>query len=277
MAEPARTRLLRDRAPAHEEPDEQACTLLRYVERPDGTIELQDTPLTPEDFLDPQVGDIMCQGNPHTVAAAFLYDLLVRRYHGRPDVLVTQDLKHLMLPRRGPSPDVSVLMGLETIDHEMTSYNQSKTGVPPSLIIEVVSPTDRRIREVDEKAKPGLYERMRVREYLLQDLPRRGNGWRVRWSGYRLGDAGRYQPIEPDAQGRFLSETTGLLFGVNPEGNGVEVIDAATGERLLSSREEEEGRRRVESELRRTEDELRRTEDELRREAETRKAAEAEN
>jgi Uma2 family endonuclease len=267
MAEPVRTRTIGEaRSPAHEEPDEP-CTLLRYVEGPDGEIELRETPLTPEDFLDPQVGDTMVQGKPHIDASVFLYDLLVRRYHGRPDVLVTHDLKHLMRPRRGPAPDVSVLMGpgVEKIDRKMTSYNLARIGVAPSLIIEVVSPSDRRIREVDEEYKPKLYAQIGVREYLLQNLPRRANGWRVQWSGYRMDATGRYRPIEPDAQGRVVSETTGLLFGANPAGDWAEVIDAATGERLLSSLEEQEGRLRAEKELRCAEAEMARLREELSR------------
>lgn len=270
MAEPARTRSLGDAwAPADEEPDEERCTLLRYVKGPDGEIEWRETPLTPEDFLDPKFGDTMNQGKPHVMAATFLFDLLTRRFHGRPDVLVLHDVKHLMMPRRGPAPDVSVIMGLETIDHQMRSYNVKRIGVPPSLIIEVVSPRDRRIREVDEKTKPGLYERIGVREYLLHDLPRRANGWRVRWTGYRMDESGRYQPIEPDAQGRLVSETTGLFFGTNAAGDWAELIDAATGERLLSSLEEQEGRLRAE-EMLQQETERRR------REAKARRAAEAE-
>ena len=119
-----------------------------------------------------------------------------------------------------------------------------------------------RIREVDEKTKPGLYERIGVREYLLLDLPRRANGWRVRWAGYRMDEAGRYQPIEPDAQARLFSETTGLLFGSNAAGDWAELIDAGTGQRLLSSLEEQEGRLRAE--------------EALRQETERRRAAEAE-
>jgi Uma2 family endonuclease len=260
MAEPARTRPIE--TPAQEEPDKWTCTFLRYVEGPEG-LELQEFPLTPEDFLDPQIGDTMVQGNAHSRAVIFLYDLLVRRFHGRPDAIVLSDLKHLMAPRRGPAPDVSVITGLEEIDHDMESYDLAESKVPPSLIIEVVSPSDRRIREVDEKVKPRLYERIGVREYLLHDLPRRANGWRAGWKGYRMDAAGHYQPIEPDAQGRLFSEITGLLFGVNSAGNWAEVMDAETGKRLLSSREEQEGRLRAE--------------EELQREAMARKAAEAEN
>jgi len=53
-----------------EDPDEQASTLLRYVEEPDGRVEPQETLLTPEDFLDPKVGDTWCQGRPEPPEAA---------------------------------------------------------------------------------------------------------------------------------------------------------------------------------------------------------------
>lgn len=277
MAEPVRTRPVeRVGTPAPEEPDEWTCTLLRYVEGPDGRMELRETPLTPEDFLDPRVGDTMVQGKPHIVAAVFLFDLLTRRFRNRPDVLVLHDVKHLMGRRRGPAPDISVIMGLEKIDHHMTSYNLARIGVPPSFIIEVVSPSDRRIRRVDEEEKLELYERVGVQEYLLQDLPRRANEWRVGWRGYRLDDAGRYQSIEPDAHGRLRSKITGLLFGVTPAGDWAELIDVETGERLLSSVEEEEGRLRAEKESRREAEGRRREAEGRRREAEARQAAEAE-
>lgn len=234
MAEPARNR------PTFEDPDEWTSTLLRYVEGRDGRMELRETPLTPEDFLDPQVGDTMVQGRKHNLAVIFLFELLARWFQDRKDVLVLSDLKHLMAPRRGPAPDVSVLMGLgEDFDSDIESYDV-RTGIAPSLIIEVVSPPDRRIRKVDEVDKVDLYERIGVREYLLHDLPRKRNGWRAGWRGYRLDMAGRYARIEPDGQGRLLSETAGLLFGVNPAASWAEVVDAKTGARLLSPSEIQE-------------------------------------
>jgi hypothetical protein len=131
-------------------------------------------------------------------------------------------------------------MGLEEgFDRDIESYDV-RAGIPPSLIIEVVSPSDRRIRKVDEVEKVNLYERLGVREYLLHDLPRKRNGWRAGWRGYCLDKADRYTPIEPDAQGRLLSETVGLLFGANPAGNWAEVVAEETGERLLSPVEIEE-------------------------------------
>jgi Uma2 family endonuclease len=277
MAEPARNR------PTFDDPDEWTSTLLRYVEGPDGRMELRETPLTPEDFLDPQVGDTMVQGRQHNLAVVFLFELLARWFQDRADVLVLSDLKHLMAPRRGPAPDVSVLMDLaEDFDRDIESYDV-RTGIAPRLIIEVVSPSDRRIRRVDEVDKVDLYERIGVREYLLHDLPRERNGWRASWHGYRLGPSGRYVRIEPDSQGRLLSETAGLLIGANPAGNWAEVVDAKTGQRLLSPSEEKEGRLRAEEGLRR-ETESHRSEKKARRaaeekaeqEAKARRAAEAE-
>jgi Uma2 family endonuclease len=262
MAEPARNRHVDD-------PDEWTSTLLRYVEGPDGRMELRETPLTPEDFLDPQVGDTMVQGKQHFIAVNFLFELLARWFRGRPDVLVLGDHKHLMAPRRGPAPDVSVLMNLpEDFDSDIESYDIHAVGIPPSLIIEVVSPSDRRISKVDEVDKVELYERLGVREYLLHDLPSERNGWRVGWRGYRLGKAGRYVSLKPDVQGCLLSETTGLLFGANLAGNWAKIVDAKTGQRLLSPTEEEEGRLHAEEALRR-ETERRQREQKAREAAET--------
>jgi hypothetical protein len=37
---------------------------------------------------------------------------------------------------------------------------------------------------------------------------------------------------EPDGEGRLLSETTKLLFGVDQDGNSLVIIDTMTGKRL---------------------------------------------
>jgi Uma2 family endonuclease len=228
-------------------------------------MELRETPLTPEDFLDPQVGDTMVQGKQHFLAVTFLYEILARWFEGRTDVLVLGDHKHLMAPRRGPAPDVSVIMGLaKDFDSDIESYDV-RTGIAPSLIIEVVSPSDRRIRKVDEVEKVDLYERLGVREYLLHDLPRKRNGWRAGWRGYRLDLSGRYLRIEPNGQGRLFSETTGLFFGINPEGNWTEVIDAKTGQRLLSPSEIQEALRREKKARKAAETEVARLREELAR------------
>jgi Uma2 family endonuclease len=258
MAEPVRT------SPALETQTEEEVpsTFVRWVRGADGRFEPRSFPLTPEAFLDPRVGDTMVQGYSHAIASMELFELVRRYFLSRPDVLVMHDVKHLLEPRRGPSPDLSVILGAQNIDRNMESYNLARYGIAPSLIIEVVSPKDSRIRRVDEEDKVGLYARVGVAEYVLEDMPRSGTGWRYRLRGYRLDEKRRYRDIVPDAQGRLLSQTTGLLFGVSPQGDRIEVTVAATGERLLYPIEEVEARKAAEERTKAAEAEI----DRLRRE-----------
>lgn len=254
MAEPARTTPFRaslmsprdiEVLEAHERAG--GCTLQRWVELPDGSFELWEAPLTPEDFLDPRIGDTMVQGAPHGHVAFCLYEFLTRKLRSRPDVLILTDVKHLLAPRKGPAPDVSVIRGLDHPSRDIASFDLRVQKVPPCLIIEVVSPTDRRIREVDEDDKVKLYQRIGVNEYVLVDMPRKANRNRFRFWGYRLDADGCYRSIEPDTQGRILSETTDTLFGATVDGSWFEIFDATTGERMLSPTEEEEARKAAEA------------------------------
>jgi Uma2 family endonuclease len=244
MAEPVRIH-------PREEPDDDEsgrCSLIRVVELPDGRLEMRDTPLTPEDFLDPQIGDVMTQGSTHALVAFFLFDLLLRHFRGRADALVLHDCKHLFgIPKKAPSPDLSVILGLPRIAPEYESYDVEKEGVVPSLIVEVVSPSDARIRNVDEQDKVKLYERAGVSEYVMVRPPRLKRGERgYRLRGYRLDALGRYRPIEPDADGRLLAETVGLQLGVSADGDWIVLYDAETGTPLRSSVEEEDARKAAE-------------------------------
>jgi Uma2 family endonuclease len=233
--------------------------LQRWVARPDGRLELLEILLTPKDFLDPRLEDKMIQGRPHSLARHFFAELLDRHFRSDPDVMVLEDMKHLLgLDLPGPAPDVSVIRGARHNDPELESYDMRRQGVPPCLVIEVVSPKDSRIRRTDEVGKVALYGRAGVREYLLVDTPRRATAHRFRIKGYRLSPDGSYRPIEPDRDGRLLSEATSLWFGVSPDGDRAEVFDAVTGARLLSPQEAEEGLKAAEAELARLRAELER-------------------
>jgi Uma2 family endonuclease len=198
-----------------------------------------------------------------------LADRLRRWFGSRPDILVLNDVQHRLDPGfPNPSPDVSVIQGARRPDRDLASFDVVKQGAVPRLIVEVISPRDRRIRDVDEIDKVALYQRRGVPEYLLVVLPRRSpEPYRI--SGYRLDPTGVYQPIVPDEQGRLLSETTGLWFAVSQKGDGVVIRDAATGELLRTSKEEEQ-ERKVEAQARQA------AEARAAREAEARQAAEAE-
>lgn len=243
MAQPVR------HLPIAYEPDEDDSgrpVLLRLVERPDGRLETVEMPLTPELFLSPQLEDQILQKEPHGVLRGALTDLL--RRHFAPESLVLEDVQHdFDVPGLPPTgPDISVT--LRAKPGERTSFFVRDEGVRPDLIIEVLSPDSAAIRKVDEVAKVALYERAAIPEYLIVDLPRRANQRRFRLKGYRLDRQGRYRPIEPDAQGRFLCQATRLWFTVSAEGDRVLVFDQETGERLLYSEEEEAGRKAAEAE-----------------------------
>jgi Uma2 family endonuclease len=241
----------------------------RWVDGPDGRRELQETHLTPEYFLDPQIGDQMVQGSLHAAVTLSVFELLKRRFISREDVLVTSDVKLLWETQdvRRPVPDVMVIEGIRDRERNRPSFRVAEERVRPSLVIEVVSPADEKIRQTDHVDKAALYAQEEIPEYLLLDLPRDDDedDEPLRWTGYRLDAQGRYQKIEPDPQGRIYSQTTGLWFGLSPGGRQVWLTDAVTGERLLTPEEEESARRAAESRVEQEADARRAAESEVAR------------
>ena len=258
MAEPARRAPIPDIEDGPERLDDESGPWVhRWVASPNGGFELREFPLTPEYFLDPQIGDQMVQGSLHGETIRLLCDLIERSFSSRDDVFIASDVKMLWKDRdrRRPVPEVMVVRG----KRDRQSFNVAKEGVRPCLVIEVVSPKKADLRRTDKVDKVELYAKEGITEYLILDPPRPKTTPGFQWTGYRLDEDGRnrhYRLIEPDAEGHILSETTGLKFGVSPDGQQVFVFEASTGERLLTAAEiQAKGFR----------------------EAEARKAAEAEN
>ena len=50
-------------------------------------------------------------------------------------------------------------------------------------------------------------------------------------------EKGQYQPIQPDQQGRLLSQTTNLWFALNESTYDVVLTNALSGKRLLTMKE----------------------------------------
>jgi Uma2 family endonuclease len=241
-----------------EEDDDLIVPLLhRWVQKPDGHFELLVRPATREDILYPQLEDKILQGEPHADTRNQLADVLKRRF--QPDSLVLEDvcIRDLGPGLPAPSPDITVVLRAQP--GERSSFSVKEEGVRPDLIIEIVSPSTAEIRKVDEDDKVWVYSQAGIPEYILLYLPRPRKGGKIWPSGYRLGSQGQYSVIEPDAQGRIFSVTTGLWFA---PGKRIQVVDGRTGERLLYSNEEEAGRKAAE--------------EKAAREAEGRRAAEAE-
>jgi Uma2 family endonuclease len=220
-------------------------------------------PLTPALFLDPQPGDKFLQGTRHFRGVFSLYEHVSRHWRAAPGTYVFSGVKHLISPGLGPAPDISVVRGLAPA-RDFESYDL-RTEAPPCFVIEVVSPSDARIRRIDEVDKVRIYEKVGIEEYLLVDLPRPANGHRFHLKGYRMGPDGRYQSIQPDAQGRFASKTISLAFGVSPDGGRIYVFDLETGERLLNGIEQEEALKEAEKRVGRAEEELARLRAEMER------------
>src|SRR5262245_5695519 len=185
----------------------------RRVRLPSGEEKEETIPLTAQDVLNPQFGDKVPQTEHHFRLATALADLLMRRYESREDILVLGDVQIYWdipgLPNT--SPDISVIPGARKGRRRV--FKVAKEGTRPSLIIEVVSDSDPEMRRNDYEKKVEIYEKAGVREYLIFDQPFTERG-RFLMTGYRLGSGGKYRRIEPDTQGRLLSETTDLLFGV---------------------------------------------------------------
>lgn len=206
--------------------------LQRWVLGADGRFELLERPPTVEDYLDPQLEDKLTQGRPHSELCHLLFEMIRGYFLPDAEVVVLQDVKILLGPGLpGPSPDVAVIRGHR--DKAFWTFRVADQGVLPSFVIEVVSPSDARLRKMDEVNKLELYQRVGIPEYLLVDFPRRATGGRFRLKGHRLGPGRRYRAIEPDAEGRLLSETTGLRFGVSGDGQRIEIFDPA-GARLMT-------------------------------------------
>jgi len=213
--------------------------MLLWVKRSDGELEQVELPLTPERFLNPHVGDQMFQGQRHFETVVELHSLLKDHFRADPSVLVVGDMKHFLVPGLpAPGPDISVTRGVRVKnDARRFSFRVKKEGVRPCLILEVVSPLDSRLRQTDLETKVKVYQSAGIEEYVIADSVLAD--LRYRLLGYRLDAAGRYQPIELDAEGRLLSETTGLWFQVSPDGDRVFVFERPSGRRLLNSAEHE--------------------------------------
>jgi len=248
----------------------------RIVRLPNGEVVDEQVPLTADDLLDPQPGDQVGQSQLHWEMLFLLARILDRHYEVRDDVTLAVDLKMLWrIPGlKEPSPDLAVIPGVRRkIDPARTSFDVVEEGVRPCLIVEVVSSTDPEIRRNDYDKKVKIYQRVGIPEYIILDPPAPATEGRLLLLGYRLGRDGQYRRIKPDVQGRLLSETTGLLFGVGEDGQAPVIFDAQTGERLLDPKEQADRAQEIaarEAEARKA------AEERAVREAEARKAAEAE-
>lgn len=204
-----------------------------------GEVRYREIPLIPEDFLDPQLEDVMPQNTEHLQCSVDLYNIFHTRYLDEPTIGVFADLKMRwgIAGLLEPAPDIAVVMNLKNKTKSRSSFSVRKEGTRPSLVIEVMSP----YYPGDDTEKVTIYKRAGVTEYLIINPYTKELTIDYTLSGYRL-RGGVYQPITPDAQGRLFSQTTQVLIGVTDHGQRIRLKDAITGEWLLTAAETEKAR-----------------------------------
>ncbi|MFN8488477.1 MAG: Uma2 family endonuclease [Caldilineaceae bacterium] len=205
----------------------------------DGKIRYHYLPLTQADFLDPQEGDHLTQSDPHLKFVISLVNRFEKYYLHLGSVGVFSDLKmRWNIPGlKEPAPDLAIVPGLQNKTKYRGTFDVSEEGARPCLVVEVVSPN----YPGDDTEKVDIYRLAGIQEYIVVDphFDEEDATWKLK--GWRLRQ-GQYQTMQPDAQGRFLSETTGVWFALTEDKRDLLLTDAATGEKLLTVEEEYEAR-----------------------------------
>jgi Uma2 family endonuclease len=219
----------------------------RYVTEtlPSGEETYYQIPLTADDLLDPQLGDQVVQNSKHQRSNNELFDMLDNHYEGDATTEVFNDLKMIWkIPGlQEPAPDIAVVPNIKHKGRERSSFDVSKEGTRPCLIIEIMSEG----YPGDDTKKVDIYERAAVTEYIIINPHTAAVQPYYEMWGYRLAATGRYQLIKSDNQGRLLSDTTNIWFSIEEDRQRLRLKDALTGQWLLTAKEERAGRLEAEA------------------------------
>lgn len=200
----------------------------RYVPRTlsNGEIEFDMVPLTLEDALHPQEGDVMPEVMPHALDRVYLFNVLKTQVADDPTAVVLFDMLIFWdIPGLRPhSPDISVIFGVQHDMENATSFHVAAEGVRPELVIEIVSP---RYRVNDVTTKVGHYHRARVPFYVLVDREKVEGP--IRLVGYRYTSAA-YEELRLDSHGRLWLEPVRMWLATRD--NRVICFDGDTGAEL---------------------------------------------
>ena len=177
-------------------------------------------------------GEPMAETEIHLDVTIDLIQGLRRRYRNDPEVYVVGNMFLYYIqgdPRAVVSPDVFLVRGVPKTPRRRI-YKLWEEGEAPTLVIEVTSDST---RDEDIGKKKAVYERLGVEEYFLFDPL--GDYLKPSLQGYRLaGD--RYQRIAAEPDGSLRSLTTGLILRLEADSR-LRMVDAETGEPLLSDSE----------------------------------------
>lgn len=192
-------------------------------------------PLTLDDFLDPEEGDLFMQGTLHEDDVDKLKSIFRYLYENDPTVSVFSDLKILwgIEGLSQPAPDVMVVPNVREPERPRPVFDVTREGTKPRFILEVVSP---RYRQPDREKKVAIYERAGVEEYFIIDSWVEDNRVSYEVLGYRLQD-NIYREIPSNEQGWVFSQVNRVWIGVNADRDRFFVVDGRTGQEILPAEE----------------------------------------
>jgi Uma2 family endonuclease len=196
----------------------------RFVrtEKPDGTVEVDQVPLTLEDVLFPEDGDFIVQSRLHGDDRTYLTRIFRYRLSGDPhaEVLSNTGVDWNLPGVRPLCPDIAVFLGLKRRIN-WAILDVAAEGARPALVVEI---TSRSTRSNDLGAKFEYYYQAGVPLYVIADATEDERSRRLKLIAYRHTPDG-YARIEPDARGRIWLDPVGVWLGVT--------VDPTTGgERL---------------------------------------------
>jgi Uma2 family endonuclease len=180
-------------------------------------------------------GKPMAETDLHRDEMVYVIEGLRLHFRDEPDVYVSGNILLYYVkgdPTSSVSPDGLVARGLSHAKERRDIYKVWEEGRPPGWVIEV---TSRKTRREDLRRKKDLYESLGIEEYFLYDP--REEYLDPPLQGYRLlGD--RYQPVSPEPNGFLFSRVLNMFL--TSDQAGLRLIDAETGEVVLTREEERE-------------------------------------
>jgi Uma2 family endonuclease len=209
------------------------------------------SPLTADDFLDPEEGDVYIEGNLHEKDLTRLKSIFRHHLEPHKNITVYSNLKIIwgIEGLQNPAPDISVFENVKDPEKPRGEFRVAEEGTKPFFVLEVVSP---RYRNQDVSKKPRIYETAGISEYIIADPGLRKNEIFYTLKGYRL-IGGKYREIKPNAKGEIASVTTGVRIGVNETGDRLIVYDMRTDKEILCDKDRAD---QTEAELNRLKEKL---------------------
>jgi Uma2 family endonuclease len=211
----------------------------------------------------------MAETDFHRILMTELIETLGHRFRDDPMVYVSGNLFVYFEeghPEMVVAPDVFVARGARKGKRRIYKVWEEKKG--PDLVIELTS-EDTHLEDLGKKR--AIYERLRIKEYIIFDPE--GIRFDPQLRAFRLqGDA--FQKVEPtrSAAGALVFHSEVLGLELHGRGQSLRLVDPRTGETLPTPAESYEA---AEREMQRAEAEMHRARKEKRRAEKERERAEA--